>query len=113
MLIDRKLLLAGQRTQFQLQAADRLDHLVGLFDGLKQNILAHFFGPAFDHSDAFFGAGHDDIEKIRLHVLKGGIDDEILTIIADAPRAYRSRKGDVGYSHRRGGGDHGQYIRRV
>ena len=69
--------LAELFAQFLLEAAHRLDGLVGCLEGCEKVALLHFLHLAFHHHDVLFGSAYHEIHVGILELLEGWVDNKL------------------------------------
>jgi hypothetical protein len=91
------------------ELVDRLDGdlhlLVSEDDGAQHGVLIETFRLGFDHEHAFGGARHHEIELRVGELRRGGIQNVLAVLVADARRADRAQERHAGNRERRGGAE--------
>ena len=82
--------------QFFDGGTNLLDFGVGEFNGVHHRLFFYFLGAGFDHYNRVGGAYDHDVEQAVTHFGVGGIGDEAAIDQADAHRAERAEKWNIG-----------------
>ena len=65
-------------------------------DRIHHAVFIHLVGAGFNHHDAFGGADDHDVDLAFALLVVGGVDDEFIVDQADAHRADRTGKRNIG-----------------
>jgi hypothetical protein len=95
--------LAGEGDELLDRGDDRLDGLVTELEGLDELLLGELVGGTFDHQHVFRVADVDEVERRGIHLLDGGIGDELAVDEGDADAADRAVPRNVGDGEGGGG----------
>ena len=88
--------LADLAAQFVDGGADLFDFGVREFDRVHHRLFLYFFRAGLDHDNRIGGAYDHDVEQAVAHFGVGGIGDEAAIHQADAHRADRAEKRNIG-----------------
>src|SRR5208337_5625665 len=91
-------------------AHDLLDLLVAKLESFDDLFFGDFKGARFDHDDAVFGAGDDNVELAGLLLGNGGVGNELAIKEADANGGDGVGEGQIGAISSRGSSGHGDDI---
>ena len=83
------------------------------FDGLGDNGFGQFFGGNLNHIDCVFSSAHQDIQIALVHLLMGGIDNELAINASDTAGARGAVEGNFADGQGRTGSYHRRNIRVV
>ena len=95
---DFALFLAHSGDQIFDGGANFLDFGVAKFNRVDDNFFADLFRAGLDHHDEVGGSDDHDVQRAFTHFVVGGIDYELSVELADAYRADRSEKWNIGKS---------------